>query len=84
MLNGKSRELVTMSRLKLIPPRPRRTPNPGSKGGIASAMKLSAEQRIARATNAGISALRRHGQAYYTALGIRGAEVRWNRARKSA
>lgn len=48
---------------------PTRKPNPGSKGGTMTAMRMSPEQRSARSTQAGNTTLRRYGTGYYAALG---------------
>lgn len=54
-------------RITGVPPK---KPNPGSRGGQISSMRLSADQRSSRAEKAGNAVLRRYGLSYYSAMGM--------------
>jgi hypothetical protein len=47
---------------------PVRKSNPGSRGGLVTASRMSREQLSARASAAGNAVLRRYGLDYYAAL----------------
>lgn len=52
----------------MIGPCPKRRPNPGSKGGKASALAATPEERSDRAQKGGQKVLERYGVGYFSAL----------------
>lgn len=58
-------------------------PNPGRLGGLASAARLTAEQRRARSSAAGTAVLVQYGQGYFQAIGKLSRKKRRNEKQKA-